>query len=462
MLDIPVNLWTYFGVVGLLAIALAVALVAWLIVFSRKGGMGPLLAVAALAVVTVYTVARLGEFSEHLFMVAWVVLGACALLYAVSIRLDGVGVLALAVAMLAVAWVNSLNVSAIEALPSDKQKEIAERMRKERLGVLTSHASTIRYAEDTDEDRLDMAGVSEEKYDSIYEAAAAGQAPPEDAVPLYKQAGKVERDAGKKKTDADTKELVEQEATQEADATRKLPVEDMIAAQRYDRVTLFGVRTLFLLAVVMVAMDYLRRLNRTEDPLVPLPMGGRLLDAIAPKSHAVYLQATDAGAAERFLRRSVGRGDSFLYFGDEDPLPGSGDTLPRLPLVPAGWWPMRVYRVRDLADVPGPGYVLESLWFTRASFVVLGGAVRRPMLDALLDQLQMRRLPRARVRRTSHVVWRVDGPADESTLDDLTYLCRSANMKLVIVSDEPCPAELSDRFDERFTFDVSAGLTPAV
>jgi len=458
MLDILFNLWTYFGVVGLLAIVLAVGLLAWLVWFARRGRLGAVLPVAALAVLTLYTVAKLGGFGGYLFAVAWVLLGLCLLIYAVSRRFDGVGVLAVAAAMIAVAWGNSLQVSAIEALPSGKQKAIAEQMRKERLGVLTSHASSIRYAEDTQADRLDVAGVSEEKYESIYEAAAAG----EGEVPAYKQGGKVARDEGKKKTDSDTKQLVEQQATREADATRKLPVEDMIAAQRYDRIALFAVRCLFLLAVVMVAIDYLRRLNRTQDSLVPLPLGGPWLDAIAPKSHAVHLHAGDPAAVGRFLRRSVGRGESFLFFGDEDPLPEAEAELPRLPLLLSRLWAMRVYRVRAMQDVPGPGYVLESLWFTRASFVVLGEAVRRPMLDALLAQLRMRRLPRARVRRTSHVVWRVDGPVAAPTLDDLVFLCRSANMKLVIVSNEPCPASLTARFEERLKFDSAAGLTPAV
>ncbi len=460
MLSLPANLWNYFGVVGLLAVAVWLVLLVWVIRFALRGGLLGIVLVASVLLLMVFGLAVSGGWSSQVLLVGWVVLGLGGLMYLLSARWDGVGLLAVAVVAVSLSWWNSQRVSSIEALPSDKQTQLDEKARQQRLEMLTSHASSVRYAEDTEEDRLDLAGVTDAKYKSIYEAAAAGA--PE--VPLYRQGGKVERDEGRKRTDADTKALTEQAAVTGVDEARKLPEQEVIAAQRYDRTNLFITRFLFLLAGLTLLIDYVRRLNRTDDALLPLPLSGRLLDAVSPKSLVVHLQATEAGVVERYVRRAVGRGESFLYFGATHPLKDEPTTLPRLSLTGIGdagrgvclrarvarlgLWPMKLYTVANLTDVPGPKFLLETLWFTRASFVVLGDACGRAVLASALEHLTMRHVPRARVRRTVHLIWHSPEPMSAAVGEDLEYLCRSAQMKLVVVSDHPCP-EGALSFDER-------------
>ncbi len=436
------DLWQSFGILGLASIAAWVALGAlagWFLWRHRLMGVG---GVVALAVLIGYALAAAAGIGAWVFAGAWVLLVVLGVTYVVARRWDALVVLAVAIVVLGGAGWNSLRVSSIEALPSPAALAAAERARQARLGALTTHATAMRFAEDSEADRLDLAGVSAERTQSIYEAAAAGG----DEPPLYRQGGKVERDAGKQRTDAATQALTSAAADRDiTKASRALPEDVVNRAQRYDRMNRFIARFGFLLAVGLITLDYVRRLNRTRDALPPLPVAGVALDALSPKSRSVWWQTGRSDEAEAYLRRVVRRGEAFLVFSAGEPFADRTERLPRLQAFGWGAASMPVHRTADERE---PAWVLETLWFGRGSFVVRGESDAATLRDALLAQLKNRHIPRARVRRTAHVVWNLPQPPDGATIEALVYLCREANMKLTIFATTPCPEALRDRFEE--------------
>jgi len=436
------DLWQSFGFPGFASIAAWAALGALLLWFGRVNRGLAVGAVAALAVLIGDALAVAAGLGAWVFAFAWLLLIVLAVTYGVSRRWDGVAVLALAVLVLGGAWWNSTRVSAIVALPSEAAIAAAERAREARLGALTSHATSMRFAEDTEADRMDLAGVSAKRYQSIYEAAAGE----DDRTPLYKQGGKVERDAGTGRTDEATAALTEAaEADDAGPEPRKLPEAVVHRAQRFDRMNLFIARFGFLLAVGLVGVDYVRRLNRTRDALPPLPIAGPLLDAASPKARTVWWQTNERGAAEAYARRVARRGEAFVVFGEHEPFADAAGRLARLQAFGRGAWWMPVHRVAHERE---PAWVLETLWFGRGSFVVRGQADADALRQALLDHLRGRHIPRARARRTAHIVWHTPDPPDPATLTELAYLCREANLKLAVITAAPCPAQSRGAFEE--------------
>ncbi|MDX1681574.1 MAG: hypothetical protein R3336_00505, partial [Phycisphaeraceae bacterium] len=210
-----------------------------------------------------------------------------------------------------------LDQSAIREAELERQK--AERERQ--LAKLRSRASGIQFAEDTEADRLDLAGVKENKYDSIYEAAAAGE--PVDQVPAWKQGGKKERATGRSRDTGDTDSQVIDQAG-EADQPVRPPI--MLKPEMYQ-----GVLTLqkwtgglalwtLLMGLIILLVDYLRRFNGTLPTVMPLPISGRWIDQLFPRAMIVRMPA-DPEALRWYLQQVARRGESYLLLADEDPDP---------------------------------------------------------------------------------------------------------------------------------------------
>jgi len=283
--------------------------------------------------------------------------------------------------------------------------------------------------------------------------AAAGDAGTEaeaGAVPAYRQGGKVEREGGRSVGDTTIQRLAtDVEAEAAARRGKRLKPADLRRALAISDFNRGLARVLFLVTVTVVVVDYLRRFNRTFDRLFPLPLAGRTIDAIAPKSYSVYLrtEAQDDAVLPGYLARAVAKGETFLLFGGRDPWPGAG-SLPRVSVLGATLAGLDKRVVGPDADRPESEYLLESLWFDRACFVVEGQPQAKRVLAALVNHLQHRAVPRARVRRAVSVVWASDPAPPPEVLDDLSYLCRVTNFRLMVVAPHPLPGELRRYFEE--------------
>ena len=214
---------------------------------------------------------------------------------------------------------NSSNVSAIDvdrteelALARQRQQEQARRRETERRKELMFAEESVDEMRDWVEDGDEDTGEGEDD-----DASAAG----ESGVPLYQQRGPVERDAGKKVEQKEIAESIEQTKKESAPPTKALPQEDVDRAQRWDKANLFLTRWILVLLIFLAVWDYLRRFNRTFDAFLPLPLAAPWLDRFSKKKHTIQMQGVDRHRLGDYLRDFVRRGETFIYFGDEDPLP---------------------------------------------------------------------------------------------------------------------------------------------
>jgi len=371
--------------------------------------------------------------------------------------------------LVAIAWVfgiwNSANVDLIredeDSAGSAAQLE-QERLREQARDILEEQAARIRFAEDTDDDRLDLGGVDTSINSNIYELAAAGkdvEAEEEEDVPAWKRGGPRTRDASKKQ-DAPDADIAagtgaggdEQYAGTESDEDpniRKLPAGDVVRANLTDRLNRSAIRYMLLIGLIALGFDYLVRFNSTFASVLPLPIASRLVDAVAEKSHSVYLQTGDSDVMRRYLFTAVRKGESFVYFGHNDPI--GSDPLHRL-----GIGPLRLCKLPKMVYEPkGKDFdsktVFDLVWHGRSCAVVIGPDDSAVLLDEVMDMLQIRRVPKATAWRSVSLVWDMGDLIPEESLSELVWLSEKANLRLVLVSPQPLSQELADLFDEYYT-----------
>ena len=268
-------------------------------------------------------------------------------------------------------------------------------------------------------------------------------------MPDYKKRGKKKRDANQIDANAPGIDAVVSAAPDDSGPHyRLLPGPDYVLAGQLDMMNRFMVYLTLVTALLVAAAEYLRRFNRTFDSILPLPIAGRFVDTIWPKTHSVLIggqpkqgagQHEDGNQIARaYLETVVRKGESFILFANEDPWP-SRDRLPRLPGL-RGLWPMR--KIVGQAGEPAcdPTLALESAWYGRYGFVVLGGRVAGPVretLDEIIHLLGMRLRTKAAARRTVHIVWLLPEALPADVAEELIFLCHETNLKFVAVTGDP-------------------------
>ncbi len=276
------------------------------------------------------------------------------------------------------------------------------------------------------------------------------------AQPAYREAGKQKRDEGAK---IERPELATvSEKPHAVPSARRLPEADIIAADRLDRLNLFAARLVPWLALLALAFDYLSRLNRTLGCAFPLPIAGRTLDALFPKTHSVLLSTPEAEATRHYLEQLVRKGETFIYFGTADPW--EADALPRLPgAFGANLWPVRKLRHGGQGVPADPRFVFDAAWFGRYCFVVTDPEAATALMAQLADYLDARRIPRASAPRTVHIVWDLPPPLPARSPQEWASLCREANFKLTVVAaSAPAHdwADAASAFEERLALPSGA------
>ncbi len=248
---------------------------------------------------------------------------------------------------------------------------------------------------------------------------------------------------------------------------RELEEADSFRARRWDSFNLFLIPSLLLTTATFIVIDYLRRFNRTFDRIFPLPVASRFVDATFPKTHLVRLAQRDESVIRHFLERSVAKGETFIYFTESDPW--ECDKLPRLPRGLSWLWSLRKLCFKSNAEVPGSRFLLESVWFDRYCFTVVGGQTAGEVLSDMADFLRYRSISMASVRQSVNVVWNFDDSPSAEIIDDLTFLVRATNFKLLIISTTEATGDDSDIFEEIVEIDknreiklVPAASPPAV
>jgi len=275
------------------------------------------------------------------------------------------------------------------------------------------------------------------------EGASKADEPKPGPIPAYREAGIQKRDEAAKLKPSDLTAIAE-----EADVSvaRRLPEADVLRADAYDRLNLFFARLVPWLALAVVCLDYLSRFNRTLGCVAPIPIAGRTVDALFPKTHAVHLQTSSPVVVRRYLDNVVRKGETFVYLGPADPVPVS--EVLRWRLRKWGWRSLKKI-VASGGGFPTSDFILDSAWFGRYCFVAAGTDVARGLLADLVAYLDSRTGPRAAARRTVNVVWDFAEPLPVESLKALVPLCRETNFKLVVFSPAPPDAEAAALFDEQ-------------
>ena len=364
---------------------------------------------------------------------AWLLALAMALLFILYWRKSKVctAALVLAIAGLGLSLINSDNVSAIRI--DFSQELLAAQQRADREA-----------AEEEQPAKPDEADALQE----AKRAEAAEKAPADDELQGdYRRRGKVERDEGKTVTEKINTESTGTEDRPVQQNVRTMKMHEVEQANRFDRLNLFCARWTLYLTVLLVVVDYFRRFNKPFESYMPLPLGGRLVDSLFPKSHTVCARG-DARRWKQFLLRAVRKGETFIYFCREDPslpaaqrpsLPAALKRLPRF--VPVPWRLEKVTCTNGSGDFDDE-FLFESAWFGRYCFVLTGdGPPALARLNGLADFLELRRQTRASAAHTVNVLWDLDSPIPEDTLDRLLPLCRETNFRLILATAAPIPAD---------------------
>ena len=538
--EIPIKFWQYFQFIGTLSV-LVWGVTIWLMVRDARS-IGRLLTLGAIATVSLVLWVSVDAFDYGglVFGLGWIVFGTALLICAESRCRIPATILIGSVLAWHLATVNSSAVSDIRARPSEVALQAAELQRnaneEERSDLTTPIESEINFGgADEAPDEPGTPIPAEPAEQGLKEATtpadavdAEDESPPvdpgndeeatdsdEDAVPAYRQRGKVERARDKRVVDEDltdaaenAKRIDQAKGLQGAvgDDIRMMEEDDVYRAQAWDRANLFVARFLFLVVVGWVVFDYLRRFNVCQSTVFPLPIASRTVDSVAPKDHATWLVTNDSGRVPELLELSIRKRETFLCFSQDEPCASSAlpRTTPRMitllafglilslviggglaqygaatdwrrfyvgafedaPFVttlvtivflalipvlarlPALQKSLRRLRFDKDDEVPSSEFVLESLWFDRYCFTVVGESAARTVLQDLVDFLEMRTIPAASVRQSVNVVWSFPAPPDEATLTQILFLVRKTNFRLIISSLEAPDEHILAVFDE--------------
>jgi hypothetical protein len=417
-----------------------------------------------------------------LSIIAWLVAAGLMFLFVCGLRRTTVcwTALAAAIAGLVLANINSNQISAIQIDFSEEIREAKQRLEEDDGGTeeaaiesdasqedeAAGQAETVQEGDEREtglQPVPDGAAASPAESQSVGERSeppgetSTGGSPlvPRGSTPAtpdalsryaYRQQGKVERTGGMEVEDKIPIRSGGEDQPVIANV-RVMKMHEVAHANRLDRLNLFFARLTLTLALLLVVVDYFRRFNMTFRSLFPLPVGGPLLDSLFAKTHTVCVGARGKGEWERFLKRVVCKGETFIYFGDHDPC--VMHQLGRLPLLPEAVWPLakitRLAGEREFDDE----FLFESAWFGRYCFVILDDGQRAAeMLTALADFLQLRHATRASARHAVNVVWNLPVAPSEPTLKRLAALCRETNFKLLVATDRQLTETQKSCFEE--------------
>lgn len=351
--------------------------------------------------------------------------------------------LALALAALACATINSqTHVNRIEldrsAQLAEQAAQVAAREEAKRKAAEDgrgSEVAQIRFAEDASGDFLDKAGMDEA--DLKYMESLDQPSEPE-----WKKAKKTRGEEATQDDDLESvlggKEAIEgMESDALPDAMEKPPIlmsaSGMALAHRLDGLNLNVIRVVILLALLMVAFDYLGRANLYRAASLPLPLPSAWLNGVTPLPPVVVRPLPARRKLPQELAWLVKRGDSFVYLTD-DPA-AAARVPPALPRFGWRWRPVDVLRVtgEEITDE----FIFEALWYGRCCFVVDSPVRAGRMLARFLELMEERKKVRARTAQTAHVVWDVQSPLPQAVTSAFERMAQATGFSLFVCRDSP-------------------------
>jgi hypothetical protein len=332
--------------------------------------------------------------------------------------------LVLAVVSLVFAMINSeTHVNRIMAEPVASPSVTEDAKRKAAEQSRGANVADIRFAEDGAGDFLDKAGMDEA--DLKYMDRQDGASEPEWKKNKKTRSGADENDGsldtmlgGEKAIDG-----VKTEALEEKQEKPPILMSDaqLAMAHRLDGLNLTVIRLLILLAVVMLAVDYLTRANIHAQAIMPLPLPSSWLNAFTPMPPLVSRPNPPRRDMPGELAWLAKRGDCFVLLTDDaSSVPESLGKSRR---------PVSILRV-DGAGI-SDDFVFEALWYGRSCFVVDSPERAASMFARFLELLEQRKKVGARVSQTAHVVWDMKRPPTDAELENFTRLAKATGFSML-------------------------------
>lgn len=233
---------------------------------------------------------------------------------------------------------NSRFVSRIRIDRSAQEEAFREAQRQEALRQEREARREIMFAEESvgdvetvkdereadedngDEDEDEPAGIEEATTGTGEAGAAEDEDAPRQGQPLYKLRGKREREGGKTETLTEVRQAVKETQKETTSSGKMLEEPDKLRADAWDRANLFLTRWTLVIVLLLAIWDYVRRFNRTFDAFLPLPLACSWMDRLSPKFMTVLLTQVSRDVLAHHLRDFVRRGETYIYFGPQDPV----------------------------------------------------------------------------------------------------------------------------------------------
>jgi hypothetical protein len=326
----------------------------------------------------------------------------------------------------------------VNRIQPDRSEELAKQVAQEEarkqalLDNRGDEVAQIRFAEDGANDFLDRAGMDDA--DLKYFESQGGLGEPE-----WKKEKKTRSGGGgddSLESEIGGEGVIGGIQSDEFDADeRKEPIimseADLVMANRLDLLNLKLTLIFLVVGVGVFLFDYLRRANIYGKASWPLPLPSSLLNALTPMAPLVISKKRCRKSARGELARLVKRGDSFIYLTDDSAraakLPKS---MRRLPFVGG-----KEELITASAEID-EGFIFETVWYGRSSFVSADPERALTFLNVFQAMLEQRKLSRAKVSQTAHLVWDLQSPMPQKTRADLLKLAVATGFSILILREK--------------------------
>ena len=343
---------------------------------------------------------------------------------------------ALGAALLAMAMAKINSETHINRIQPDQTAEMeaararTEAKRKAMQESRGDEVADIRFAEDASEDFLDKGGMDESELKYLESLG-------ESKEPEWKKNKKTRGEAGEGKNGLDAK-LGGDQAIKGVDSSRfeekkeEAPIlmseAHKMMADRLDHINHTTIEILTVLAVLACIVDYLARSNVYALACLPLPLPSSLPNAVRPHAPLVNRGSAPRRSLTDELEWIARRGDSFVLLTDDT---NTASSLPAtLPRLGKSSMPVEILsashpRVTD-------EFAFESLWYGRCCLVVDSPERAQRMFKRFIELMEQRRLVRAKVSQTAHVLWDLAHPPSPDQLATFERLAQATGFSLML------------------------------
>jgi hypothetical protein len=207
---------------------------------------------------------------------------------------------------------------------------------------------------------------------------------------------------------------------------------DYAMANRLDRLNIAVSRYLILISLLLLAIDYLRRVNSYTSASLPIPLPSGLVNSLSPLPVIVNRPNPPRRQTPAELEWLARRGDSFVYLTDR---PDEANAVyNRLKALRKWAWTQEVFRVDEGHYGITDKFIFESLWFGRGSFIIDSPERSVQLMENFISLLAERRSTRAKARQTVHVVWDLDGTIPEFVQASFLKLAKTTGFSLFVLN----------------------------